>query len=77
ARGAVPAAPGPLRLRVDLEPDRSDPVIEAYAKDIDRTLVRQSLRMACEERLLALESWLKDTEGLRGAARRPRRRAAR
>ena len=77
ARGAVSAAPGPLRLRVDLEPERPDPVIEAYEKDIDRTLVRQSLRMACEERLLALESWLKDTEELRGAARRPRRRAAR
>ena len=77
ARGAGSAARGPLRLRVDLEPDRPDPVIEAYEKDIDRTLVRQGLRMTCEERLLALEGWLKDTEELRGAARPPRRRAAR
>ena len=76
-RKARAAASSPLRLRVDLEPEPPDPVILAYEKDIDRTLVRQSLRMTCEERLLALVSWLKDTEELRGAARRPRRRAAR
>src|SRR5439155_5033689 len=71
------ADPGPLRLRVELDPERPDSVIEVYEKDIDRTLVRQSLRMGFEERLLALQNWMNDTEEIRGAARRRRRRAAR
>ena len=35
----------------ELEPD---PVIEAYKKDVDRTLLRQNLLRSPEERLLAL-----------------------
>lgn len=31
-----------------------DPVIEAYKKDIDRTLLRENLRKSVEERVLAL-----------------------
>jgi hypothetical protein len=37
-------APGPAQF----EPD---PVIEAYKKDIDRTLLRENLRRTVEERL--------------------------
>jgi hypothetical protein len=33
---------------IELEPD---PVIEAYKKDIDRTLIRENLRLTPEERL--------------------------
>jgi hypothetical protein len=73
---ATSAAPGRLRLQVDLEPEGPHPIIEAYEKDIDRTLVRQALRMGFEERLLALQNWLNDTEELRGASRRRRRSAA-
>lgn len=69
--------PGSLRLQVVVELEVPDPVLAAYEKDIDRTLVRRRLRMGIEERLQALESWMKDTAELRGAARRPRRRAAR
>ena len=32
----------------ELEPD---PVIEAYKKDIDRTLIRENLRLTVEQRL--------------------------
>jgi hypothetical protein len=35
-----------------LEPD---PVIEAYKKDIDRTLIRENLKRTVTERLQALE----------------------
>lgn len=73
-RGASPS--GSLHFQVDLELEGLDPIIAAYEKDIDRTLVRRRLRMGIEERLLALESWMKDTAELRGAARRPRRKAA-
>jgi len=36
-----------------LEPstDTPDPVIEAYKKDIDRTLLRENLKLTVEERL--------------------------
>jgi len=34
-----------------LEPD---PVIEAYKKDVDRTLIRENLRLSFEERLESL-----------------------
>ena len=33
-----------------------DPVIEAYIKDVDRTLLREQLRKTPAERLAALES---------------------
>ena len=33
-----------------------DPVIEAYIKDVDRTLIREQLRKTSAERLQALEA---------------------
>ena len=33
-----------------------DPVIEAYKKDVDRTLIRENLRLTPEQRLANLES---------------------
>ena len=35
-----------------------DPVIEAYKKDVDRTLIRENLKKSHEERVLALEAML-------------------
>jgi hypothetical protein len=32
-----------------------DPVVEAYKRDVDRTLLRENLRLTWEERLLALQ----------------------
>ena len=37
---------------MELEPD---PVIEAYKKDIDRTLIRENLKLTVEQRLENLE----------------------
>ena len=37
-----------------------DPVIEAYKKDVDRTLIRECLRRSPEDRLIALEKCLAD-----------------
>jgi len=41
---------------MNLTPDRfeTDPVIEAYKKDIDRTLLRQNLKRTVAERLANL-----------------------
>lgn len=33
---------------IELEPD---PVIEAYKKDVDRTLIRENLKLTVQERL--------------------------
>lgn len=33
-----------------------DPVIEAYKKDVDRTLIRENLKLTVEQRLANLES---------------------
>jgi hypothetical protein len=42
-----------------------DPVIEAYKKDVDRTLIRAMLELTPEERLLALQRALDDLVELR------------
>ena len=38
-------------LQLELEPD---PVIEAYKKDVDRTLIRENLRLTVEQRFTNL-----------------------
>ncbi len=38
--------------RIDLPPD---PVIEVYKKDVDRTLLRENLKLTIEQRLIKLQ----------------------
>ena len=47
-----------------------DPVIEAYKKDIDRTLLRETLKLTPAQRLQRLQDFVQDVAILRGAARR-------
>lgn len=56
-------APSPA---ADQEPWK-DPVIEAYKKDVDRTLIRHTLRLTPEQRLRNLEACLADAAELRRA----------
>lgn len=51
--------------------DFYDPVIEAYKKDVDRTLLRENLKLTVEQRLRKFASFLEYAQELRGAARRP------
>ena len=44
-----------------------DPVIEAFKKDIDRTLLRANLKLSPEERLRKLQSALHGARTLRQA----------
>jgi len=46
-----------------------DPVIEAYKKDIDRTLIRESLKLTPEQRLNELMELQRFAEELRKAPR--------
>jgi len=52
-----------------LEPD---PVIEAYKKDVDRTLLRENLKLTPQQRLEKLVAFMRALEQLRGAASKRR-----
>ena len=56
---------------------QSDPVIDAYKKDIDRTLLRENLKMSVEDRLRQLMELQKFAEELQRAGRTLRREALR
>lgn len=50
----------------------TDPVIEAYKRDVDRTLIRENLRLTVEERFDALMRLQEFAEELRRAGREAR-----
>ena len=49
-----------------------DPVIEAFKKDIDRTLLRENLKLTVEQRILNMQAAVRGFLELREAARRAR-----
>ena len=59
---------GDSRFDVDVSLD-PDPVIEAYKKDIDRTLIRENLKLTPEQRLLQLMTLQEFADELRRASR--------
>lgn len=61
---AVPRPPDP--------PLAPDPVIEAYKKDIDRTLLVENLRVPVDERLRRLQDFVAGIEQMHAAARQRR-----
>jgi hypothetical protein len=54
------------QLAAPLEPD---PVIEAYKKDVDRTLIRENLKLSVEQRIENLMNLQQFVEELRRAGR--------
>ena len=68
ARGAGPTATYP-----DMElPDYVDSVVEAYKKDVDRSLLRQNLKLTIEERLRKAIRLHASVDGWRKAGLRAR-----
>jgi hypothetical protein len=55
------------------QPLTPQPVIEAFKKDIDRTLLRENLKLSHEQRLLKLMQLQRFAQELRQAGRRARR----
>jgi len=49
-----------------------DPVIEAYKKDVDRTLLRENLKLTPEQRIQKLQDVVNFAATLREAGRRKR-----
>jgi hypothetical protein len=57
----------------DLAPaDYCDPVIEVYMKDVDRTLLRENLKLTVQERFDKFARFMEYVEELRNAGRKAR-----
>jgi hypothetical protein len=58
----------------DLPPaDFYDPVIEAYKKDVDRTLLIENLKLTVDERFRQFESFMQYVHELREAGEKARK----
>ena len=57
------------------EPHSLDPIIEAYKKDVDRTLIRENLKLTPEQRLANLEALLEGAEEIRRAMKAAKKSA--
>ncbi len=53
----------------ELVPLDPDPIVEAYKKDVDRTLIHETLKLSVEERFLRLMKLQELAEELRRAGR--------
>lgn len=60
-------------MEIDLSEDR---VIQAYKKDIDRTLIRENLKLTVEERFLKAMALPRFADEFRRAGREARSRKA-
>lgn len=59
--------------KADSEPTSSlDAVIEVYMKDVDRTLLRENLKLTVQQRFEKFESFMRFAEELQAAGRRGR-----
>jgi hypothetical protein len=68
----MPAAPLRARLLLQVDP-LAGPLpqpVAAYASHIDRTLIRENLRLSVEERLEKLLDWAEAMDEIRGAVQR-------
>jgi hypothetical protein len=52
----------------------ADPVVEAFKKDVDRTLIRENLKLTVEERFQKAMALARFAEELRRAGRKMRSR---
>ena len=56
-------------VTMSLEPD---PVIEIYKRDVDRTLLRENLKLTHEARIRKLQDFVRFVAALQDAGRRSR-----
>ena len=61
-----PSMAGSEFVPVSLDPD---PVIEAYKKDVDRTLLRENLKLTVEQRILKMIAALRLVEEIQRSSR--------
>ena len=51
-----------------------DPVIEAYKKDVDRTLLRENLKLTVEQRFQKFHDYMRFLDGVKSAGQIARKR---
>jgi hypothetical protein len=61
-------------MNAERPPRERDPVIEAYKKDVDRTLLRENLRKSVDERLRSLAEMQEFGRELERSVRASRKR---
>ena len=62
-------------LKVELVPlSLNDAVVERYMRDVDRTLLRQNLRLSVDERIHSLGEWQENSTLLQAATRKAKLR---
>jgi hypothetical protein len=70
-RGQPPSPARPWQPVSDCGPNRaSDPIIELYKRDVDRTLLRANLRRTLDQRFDALAEMARLVEEMQAAGRR-------
>ena len=63
----------PIAAPCELAPaDYCDAVIEVYKKDVDRSLLRENLKLTVEQRLCKFERFMEDVNAMRVAGRKAR-----
>ena len=68
-----PSGDAPLPYSLDFPPpDFVDPVIEVYKRDVDRTLIRENLKLTVEQRLRKHQNAQTFFEELRRAGQQAR-----
>ena len=65
----MPRTPPPAPETTSSEDIGRDPVIEVYKRDVDRSLLRENLRLTPLERLQKLTEHCEFLDRIRGAAR--------
>ena len=58
-----------MSKQVPIPSDPPDPVVEAYKKDVDRSLLRESLRRTVEQRILKLMQMQRFADEMRRAGK--------
>jgi hypothetical protein len=58
-----------MLMSASTDAEWSDPVIEAYKRDVDRTLLRENLKLTPEERLLKLQDFVRFLAEVRSAGK--------
>jgi hypothetical protein len=75
-RRKPPSPDHPWKPVSDCSPNRqSDPIIELYKQDVDRTLLRENLKLSPEQRLQKLKDFMQFVEEVRAAGKRGRQTA--
>jgi hypothetical protein len=64
----IPEFPTPEETKDLALPDLPDPLIDAFKKDVDRTLLRENLKLTVEQRARKMQAFIKSVDAIPGLA---------